>query len=51
MGPDVADMAFNQEIEFEMLHRMRVQFRSGEVFRCVGVDYLASKIEVSVERG
>lgn len=28
MGPDVADMAYRQDEEFEMLHRLKVMFRS-----------------------
>jgi len=46
MGPDVADMAYRQDSEFEMLHRMRVLFRTNDL-SCIGKDSLSAKINVN----
>ena len=46
MGPDVAEMAFRQNTEFEMLHRIRVLFRTNDL-TMLGKPSLSTKIEVN----
>ena len=46
MGPDVAEIAYRQDTEFEMLHRLRILFRCSDL-RSLGKETLSAKIHVS----
>ena len=47
MGHHVADMAFKQDAEFEMLHRIRVLFTVSNDLSILGKATLNTKVKVS----